>query len=111
VTREGIPGVAFMSYSLQPSGGSHDVTKREEKITAGGEAARLRRRTLREQVAEELEEGGAEEGGAGNGEHPGEHDAASNAPADGGKAARCADTHDGAGDGVRGADGDAEMRG
>src|SRR5260370_701274 len=53
----------------------------------------------------------AEEGGAGDGEDPGEDDAARYTPADGGKAAGSADADDGAGDGVGGADGDAEMGG
>ena len=58
-----------------------------------------------------MEESGTEEGGAGDGEDPGEDDAARYAPADGGEAACCADTYDGARDGVGGADGDAEMGG
>src|SRR5258706_9318429 len=65
-------------------------------------------RVLREPAVEDLEEGGAEEGGAGDGEDPGVDDAASYAPADGGKAAGRAYANDGAGNGVSGADGDAE---
>src|SRR5207245_7001313 len=71
-------------------------------------AVGLGRPRLREPVAEEMEEGGAEEGGAGDGEYPRIDDAASNAPADGGEAASGADSDNGPGDGVGGADGDTE---
>src|SRR6267142_1953921 len=53
----------------------------------------------------------AEEGGAGNGEDPGENDTTRHTPADGGEAASSADADNGAGDGVRGADRDAEFCG
>jgi len=53
----------------------------------------------------------AEEGGAGNGEDPGEDDTTRYAPADGREAASSADADNGAGDGVRGADRDAEFCG
>ena len=60
---------------------------------------------------DELEEGTAEEGGAGNGENPGIHDAARDAPTDGGKPTGSADANDGSRDGVRGADRNAEFCG
>src|SRR6267143_2293551 len=61
-------------------------------------------------MAHELEKGGADEGGAGDGHHPGEDDAASDAPADRSQAAGSANADNGAGDRVRGADRDTEMR-
>ena len=60
--------------------------------------------------SQEAIESGTEEGGAGNGEDPGEHNAAGDAPANGGEASRRANTHDGAGDRMRRADGNAEFR-
>src|SRR5579872_4045973 len=51
------------------------------------------------------------QGGSGDGEDPGPDDASGDAPADCGKTIDGADAHDGAGDGVRGADGDAGQGG
>src|SRR4029077_15064034 len=65
-------------------------------------------RILREPVVDELEEASAEEGGARNREDPGEDDAAPDAPTDSGKAARGSNAYNGAGDGVRGANRNAE---
>ena len=63
-----------------------------------------------QEVLEYMEEASTNEGGAGNGEDPCADDAARDSPADSGEAACGADTDNGAGDGVRGADGDAEVR-
>src|SRR5256885_6564975 len=52
----------------------------------------------------------ADQGGAGDGEDPGHDDAARNAPTNGGEPTRGADADDCAGDGVRGADRNAEER-
>jgi len=60
---------------------------------------------------EEVIDGGAEEGCAGDGEDPGPDDVARDAPAHGGEAVRSANAHDGAGDGVGGADRNAKTRG
>lgn len=56
-------------------------------------------------------EPGAKEGRTGNCQHPGPDNAPRNAPTNRGKPPRGADANDGAGDRVRGADGNAEMRG
>lgn len=56
-----------------------------------------------------MENARADERRAGNGKNPGPDDAASDAPANGGEAARSADADDRPGDGVRRADGDAEI--
>src|SRR6266851_6849550 len=61
-----------------------------------------------QQGLEEMKNGGAEESGAGDGEDPRPDDPAGDAPAHRGEAARGTDTNDGAGNGVRSADGDAE---
>src|SRR5467141_1058760 len=53
----------------------------------------------------------AKEGGAGDGEYPGPDDAASDSPADRGKTTRSSDADNGAGNRVRGADGDAKCGG
>src|SRR5882672_1615798 len=55
-----------------------------------------------------VENNGSEEGCAGDGEYPGPDDAASDTPADSGKAARSSDADNGARDRVRGADGNAK---
>src|SRR5216683_5771696 len=60
---------------------------------------------------EEAEDAGADQGCAGNGEHPGPHDAARDAPAYRGESARSAHANNRAGDGVRGAHRNAEVRG
>src|SRR5579871_832001 len=54
-------------------------------------------------------EASADERGAGNGKHPSPNDAASYAPANGGEATRSADANNRAGNGVGGADGNAEF--
>src|SRR5258707_229982 len=56
-------------------------------------------------------EAGADQGAAGDRKDPSPDNAASDAPADGGKAAGRPDSNDRAGDGVRGADGDAKSCG
>jgi hypothetical protein len=58
-----------------------------------------------------VEKASPDQGCAGDRQYPGPNDAAGNAPADGGKTVCGADADDSAGDGMRGADGDAEMRG
>ncbi len=57
-----------------------------------------------------MEDTSADQGSAGDGEYPGPDDAAGDAPADGGEAARGADADDSARDGVCGADRDAKDR-
>ncbi len=66
---------------------------------------------LVEKHEEGVKEAGADECGAGNGEDPSPHDAAGDAPTYGGEAPRGTDADDGTGDGVSGANRDAEMRG
>src|SRR6266436_9291768 len=56
-----------------------------------------------------MENASADKGSARDGEDPGPDDAAGDAPADGGEAARGSDTDDGACDGVGGADRNAKM--
>ena len=63
---------------------------------------------LAQKGCEEVEESGADQGGPGDGEDPGPDNAAGDAPADGGKAARGADADDSASDRVCCTDGDAE---
>ncbi len=55
-----------------------------------------------------MKKNGSKESGAGDGEYPGPDDAASDSPADRGKTARSSNADNGAGDRVRGADGDAK---
>src|SRR5437016_6591503 len=74
-------------------------------------AARCAGLVLAEPKCDDAEDGGTEEGSSGNGKNPGVDDAARNAPADSGKTAGGANANDGSGDGVRGADGNAELRG
>src|SRR5208337_2735233 len=64
-----------------------------------------------EERGEEVIDSGAEEGCTGDGEDPGPDDVARNAPAHGGEAVRSANAHNGAGDGVGGADRNAKTRG
>src|SRR5258708_9632842 len=66
---------------------------------------------LAEGQGEEVEDAGADQGCARNGEHPGPHDAARDAPAYRGESARSAHANNRAGDGVRGAHRNAEVRG
>src|SRR5579864_895825 len=58
-----------------------------------------------------MEDAGADQSGAGNGEHPSPNDAAGDAPAHGGEPASRADSNNRAGDGMRGADRNAKVRG
>src|SRR6266851_1858651 len=58
-----------------------------------------------------MEEPGADKGRTGDGHYPSPDDAPRDAPAHGGKAPRCSNANDRARDGVRGANGNAEVRG
>src|SRR5260370_19023158 len=58
-----------------------------------------------------MEEPGADKGGTGDGHYPSPDDAPRDAPAHGGKAPRCSNANHRARDGVRGANGNAEVRG
>src|SRR6266849_2724655 len=58
-----------------------------------------------------MKDAGTDQRCAGNSEDPSPNDAPGDAPAHGGQAARGSDADNGAGDGVRGADGNAEVRG
>src|SRR5208337_1431625 len=69
------------------------------------------RQRLAEEGGEEMIDGGAEEGCTGDGEDPGPDDVTGNAPAYGGEAVRSANAHNGAGDGVGGANGNAKTSG
>src|SRR3989441_6352740 len=70
---------------------------------------RERQKSLAPPKLQTVKNGGAEEGGAGNRQNPGPNNAAGDAPMNGGEAVRGAHTDDGAGNRVRGADGNAEM--
>src|SRR5579859_2092563 len=58
-----------------------------------------------------MEDTGADQSGAGNGEHPSPNDAAGDSPAHRSEPASRADSYDCAGDGMRGADRNAKVRG
>jgi len=61
---EGIPGCRIHELLLQPSGGSHDVTKREEKSRPAGKRL-ASEGDLTKASGGELEEGGAKEAAPG----------------------------------------------
>src|SRR5271157_1617482 len=90
------------------------VCRRACSRKSGGEpphSISVVRARLVEEGGEEVIDGGAEEGCAGDGKDPGPDDVARNAPAYGREAVRSAYAHDGAGDGVGGADRNTKARG
>ena len=93
--------VALMSRDLRHPAGGADGAAGDDDGPGGAVLA------SREGPGGQVGQGGDQRGG-GQGDHPGDHDVARDAPAHRRGAARGADADDGAGDGVRGRDRNAE---